>query len=316
MADFLTEIPDRIENSSRDELITESKMKTAPEALERQDAMWTLYTDEASSADGSGAGIILTSPLGDKSTYALRFDFKCSNNEAEYEALLAGMRLAHSMGVTKLEAKGDSLLVANQFNGLYEAKEIHIKKYLDKVKTLAAKFQVFRIMQVPRTKNKEADALSKLASVVFHHLTKKVLVEILPQRTIDEEIIETLSTQETVESWMSPFIRYFKQNSLPNDDKEARRIRINAPRYKMMGDELYRRGYSTPCLKCVTPIEAKTIIESTHVGTCGAHEGPKAIAQKILRTGYFWPTMTKDVITALKNATVVRYILTSQPSQE
>ena len=142
--------------------------------------MSTLYTDGASSADGSGAGIILPSPLGDKSTYALRFDFKCSNNEAEYEALLAGMRLAHSMGVNKLEAKGDSLLVANQFNGLYEAKEVHIKKYLDKVNTLAAKFQVFRIMQVPRTKNKEADALSKLALVVFHHLTKKVLVEILP----------------------------------------------------------------------------------------------------------------------------------------
>ena len=97
-------------------------------------------------------------------------------------------------------------------------------------------------------------------------------------------MIETLSTQEIEESWMTPFVRYLQQNSLPNDDKEARRIRINAPRYKIMGDELYRKGYSTPWLKCVSPIEAKAIIESTHAGTCGAHEGPKAIAQKILRT--------------------------------
>ena len=113
LVDFLTKIPDKIENNDNNEPITQSITKTASETQEGPNDMWILYTDGASSADGSGAGIILTSPLGDKSTYALRFDFKCSNNEEEYDALLAGMRLAHSMGVTKLEAKGDSLLVAN-----------------------------------------------------------------------------------------------------------------------------------------------------------------------------------------------------------
>ena len=84
--------------------------------------------------------------------------------------------------------------------------------------------------QIPRTKNKEADALSKLALVVFSHLTKKVLVKILPQRTIDGEAIEALSIQDNSESWMSPFDRYLKQNILPANGKEARRTR-----YKTIG---------------------------------------------------------------------------------
>ena len=215
LADFSTEIPDRTENNDNGKSTTQPIAKTAPETQEEASDTWTLYTDGASSTDGSGAGIILTSPSGDKSTYALRLDFKCSNNEAEYEALLAGMRLAHSLGATKLEAKGDSLLVANQFNGLYEAKETHIQKYLGKVRALAAKFQIFRLIQIPRTKNKEADALSKLASVVFHHLTKKVLVEILPQRTIEEKAVEVLTTQEIRPSRMDPVIGYLELNQPP-----------------------------------------------------------------------------------------------------
>ena len=106
LVDFLTEVPDKVDRGDIDEPMTESKKDEAQEGPEVPGDIWMLYTDGASSIDGSGAGVILTSPLGDKSTYALRFDFKCSNNEAEYEALLAGMRLAQSVGVTTLEARG------------------------------------------------------------------------------------------------------------------------------------------------------------------------------------------------------------------
>ena len=104
---------------------------------------WTFFTDGASSAEGAGAGIVLTSPTGDNSTYALRFDFKCTNNEAEYEALLAGLRLAQSMEVKKLKVFSDSMLVVNQINGSYDAKETHIKKYLGEVQILVKQFDAF-----------------------------------------------------------------------------------------------------------------------------------------------------------------------------
>ncbi|GKC58182.1 reverse transcriptase domain-containing protein, partial [Tanacetum coccineum] len=104
LADFIVERP---EEESPDEL---------PEP-------WTLFTDGSSCVDGSGAGLILTNPEGAEFTYAMRFRFEATNNEAEYEALIAGLRIAEQMGVKNLQANVDSRLVANQVNGFYTAKE-------------------------------------------------------------------------------------------------------------------------------------------------------------------------------------------------
>ena len=73
--------------------------------------IWKLSVDGASNAQGSGAGLILTSPEGIDIEYALRFGFQTSNNEAEYEAVIAGLNLAHSLEVDQLEVCSDSQLV-------------------------------------------------------------------------------------------------------------------------------------------------------------------------------------------------------------
>ncbi|GKA32067.1 reverse transcriptase domain-containing protein [Tanacetum coccineum] len=93
---------------------------------------WILFTDGSSCVDGSGAGLILTNPEGMEFTYALRFEFTATNNEAEYEALIAGLRIAARMGVRNLEANVDSRLVANHVLGEYVAKEDNMIQYLDK----------------------------------------------------------------------------------------------------------------------------------------------------------------------------------------
>nr|GEX12571.1 reverse transcriptase domain-containing protein [Tanacetum cinerariifolium] len=66
--------------------------------VEAQEEPWTLFTDGSSCVDGPGAGLILTNPDGIEFTYALRFQFAASNNEAEYEALIVGLRIATQMG--------------------------------------------------------------------------------------------------------------------------------------------------------------------------------------------------------------------------
>ncbi|GJW45951.1 reverse transcriptase domain-containing protein [Tanacetum coccineum] len=165
LADFLVEKPD----------------DAPPEAsvIESPQEPWTLFTDGSSCVDGSGAGLILTSPKGTKFTYALRFQFTASNNEAEYEALIAGLRIAAQMGVHNVHMSVDSKLVANQVLGTYVAKEENMIKYLEKAKSLINGFTNFSIRQVPRSKNKKADDLSKIASTSFAHLSKQVLVEAL-----------------------------------------------------------------------------------------------------------------------------------------
>ncbi|GJS36829.1 reverse transcriptase domain-containing protein [Tanacetum coccineum] len=113
--------------------------------------------------------------------------FDATNNEAEYEALIAGLRIAEQIGIKNLQANVDSRLVANQVNGSYIAKESGLIQYLEKVKTLASSFKKFLIRQVPRSENKKADALSKTASTSFAHLTKQVLVEELNEKSINEK---------------------------------------------------------------------------------------------------------------------------------
>ncbi|GJW48677.1 reverse transcriptase domain-containing protein [Tanacetum coccineum] len=223
LADFIVERP---EEESPDELMTEPEEVPEP---------WTLFTDGSSCIDGSGAGLILTNPEGVEFTYAMRFTFEATNNEAEYEALIAGLRIAEQMGVKNLQAHVDSRLVANQVNGSYVAKESGMIQYLNKVKTLTRSFREFSIKQVPRSENKKADALSKIASTSFAHLSKQVLVEELKEKSINEKEILAV-VEEEGNTWMTPICEYLTKEILPADKKKARAIRRKAVRFGLPGE--------------------------------------------------------------------------------
>ena len=107
--------------------------------------IWKLFVDGASNAQGSGAGLILTSPEGIDIEYALRFGFHASNNEAEYEAVIAGLNLAHSLEVNQLEVYSDSQLVVRQIEDTYEAKSETMILYLQKVRDLLEKFVLVQV---------------------------------------------------------------------------------------------------------------------------------------------------------------------------
>ncbi|GJW87972.1 reverse transcriptase domain-containing protein [Tanacetum coccineum] len=226
LADFLIEKPET------DAVLPQSEVKLQEP--------WILFTDGSSCVDGSGAGLILTNPEGMEFTYALRFEFTATNNEAEYEALIAGLRIAARMGVRNLEANVDSRLVANHVLGEYVAKEDNMIQYLDKTKSLIQGFDRFTIRQVPRGDNKKADALSKIASTSFAHLSKQVLVEILKNKSISEMEISTV-IEEHDPMWMTPIIEFISKDTLPHEQKDARRIRRTAQRFKLRNGVLYRR---------------------------------------------------------------------------
>ena len=84
--------------------------------------IWRLSVDGAANSQGSGVGLILTSPDEIDAEYALRFGFQASNNEAEYEAVIVGLNLAHSMEADQLKICSDSQLVVKQIEDSYEAK--------------------------------------------------------------------------------------------------------------------------------------------------------------------------------------------------
>ncbi|XP_071700350.1 uncharacterized protein [Rutidosis leptorrhynchoides] len=288
LADYLAEIPADVEASA------EHQDPPAPVL-----SPWELYTDGACSASGAGAGVILTGPGGEEHTYALRFNFAVTNNEAEYEALLAGMRIAHKLNVKILHAYVDSKLVCNQVCGDFEAHDIAMQQYLSLVHNLADQFEAFQISHVMRGQNKKADALSKLAALAFDHMGKKILIEELNAKSIVMMPL-VAPVEESSPTWMTPIIAFLRDGTSPADSSDAKKVRTKAPLYALEGDVLYRRNYLGPHLRCVGPKEAEEVIREVHEGACALHSGHRSIVSKIMRLGYYWPTMYADTARIVK----------------
>ncbi|XP_071709060.1 uncharacterized protein [Rutidosis leptorrhynchoides] len=183
-------------------------------------------------------------------------------------------------------------------NGTFEARDPAMQNYLALAEEMANKFEHFSITQVPRSLNKKADALSKLASSVFSHFAKDVWVEVLSQKSTD--VVQEAATVEEVETWMSPIVTYLKSGMLPVDGATARKIRMKAPMYMLRDGVLFKKSFTAPLLRYVGPSEAETIVREVHEGTCGMHSGFRTVVGKIMRLGYFWPSMYRDTKEIIK----------------
>ncbi|KAL4306312.1 hypothetical protein AHAS_Ahas16G0165700 [Arachis hypogaea] len=125
---------------------------------------WNLYVDDSLNKTGSGAGVIIESDQGIQIELSLKFGFPASNNQAEYEALLAGLKLAKEVGAQKLIISSDSQVVTSQIARSYQAKDPTMKNYLDKTKEQLRQLGEYEVRHIPREQNARADTLSKLAS--------------------------------------------------------------------------------------------------------------------------------------------------------
>ena len=136
----------------------------------------------------------------------------------------------------------------------------------------------------------EADALAKEALVKEASANQLMdefdEVQYLP--SID--IPEVLHVQNE-ESWMTPVISYLKDGTLPEGKNEARKLRIRSARYVLLNDALYKRGFSQPYLRCLSPDEANYVLKEVHEGACENHLGARSLIHKVVRAGYYWPTI-------------------------
>ncbi|XP_024634507.1 uncharacterized protein [Medicago truncatula] len=211
-------------------------------------AKWVLSVDGSSNLKGSGAGVTLEGPYGVLIEQSLRFDFKSSNNQAEYEALFAGMRLALKVVVKELEAKSDSQLVFRQVTGNFQTKDPQLLMYLESV-----------IEQ-----NGRADLLAKLASTKRQGNNRSVIQETLKQPSIEQK--EFLFLTEDFKSWMGHIIRYLKDDQLPMEEEQASKVKKRAIKFVVIAYQLFIRGFSSPHLKCLAPQQAEYVIAEVDEG--------------------------------------------------
>ena len=176
---------------------------------------------------------------------------------------------------------GDSQLIMGQVNGMYEAKEERMKKYLSKVMCLVKGFEKADFVQIPWKENVEADAIAKEASA-NEPVDESDEVQYMP--SIDVSEVQQVDSRG---NWMAPIISYLKDGQLPEEKDKARKLRVRSARYVLMNEVLYKRGFSQPYLRCLSPDKANYVLREVHEGACGNHLGAKSLVHKIVRAGYY-----------------------------
>uniref|UniRef100_A0A2N9ETC4 Uncharacterized protein n=1 Tax=Fagus sylvatica TaxID=28930 RepID=A0A2N9ETC4_FAGSY len=257
---------------------------------------WKVYVDGASNSKGSGTGVVIITPDETVIEQSIRLNFKTSNNEAEYEAVLAGLKSAKTLGARRLIVYCDSLLVASQINGEYMARDERMSAYLLKVQTAMTDFETVRIEQIGRNLNNHADALATLASVLSADFKRFIPIETLTTPSTDQPA-NYINAITVGPCWMDPYVTYLKEGVLPEQKKEAEIIRRKTARFWLSKDlKLYRRSFSGPYLLCVHPDVIEDLLYEIHEGICGSHTGGRSLAHRALTQGYWWPYMQKDAV--------------------
>jgi ribonuclease HI len=205
------------------------------ESLEK---VWTIHCDGAWCHAGAGAVTIITSPAGVKYRYATRLSFalesdKCTNNIAEYEAVILGLRKLRALGVTTYIIRTDSQVVAGQVEKEYSAKDPALMQYLTAVRSLERQFKDFTLQHVDRAKNEEVDALAKVAtkgealpSDVFYHVIGTPVVRNpeglqITQDTEGHHIVNLIMAED----WRAPLTLYLQGHYHPSDRNKAKRLK-------------------------------------------------------------------------------------------
>lgn len=276
---------------------------------------WTMYFDGSKKNEGAGAGVVLISPKGDKLRYVLAMTFaKPSNNEAEYEALIHGMKMAKACGATRLMIYGDSYLVMQQAMKLCDATAENMIAYRNLYNQLEGNFDGCEVRHIGRESNEEADALANIGStkapvppgVFFEQINHRSVKtrehpgppaplpaaeDASPEPDVSAPPVEVMLIEPL---WTNPYLAYMIRGELPEDTIEARRITRRSKAFTVIAGELYKRSISGVLQRCISPEDGKAILLDIHAGTCGHHASSRALVAKALRAGFYWPTSMQD----------------------
>ena len=99
---------------------------------------------------------------------------------------------------------------------------------------------------------------------------------------------------EEGDTWMTPYRPYLSNGMLPLEPAEAKKIKRNSTKYILVDGKLFRHEFSHPILVCVSGDQCTGIMIELHEGICGSHVGGQSLASKVVRAGYYWPTMRED----------------------
>ncbi|XP_075101683.1 uncharacterized protein LOC142177117 [Nicotiana tabacum] len=258
---------------------------------------WRMFSDGAANFNGVGIEAVLISESGQHYLASAKIRFSCTNNMAEYETCILGIRIEIDMNIKKLFVIGDFDLLIHQVQGEWSTKKVNILPYLHCVKELCKKFTKIEFMHVPRIQNEFVDALATLLSMIQHpdkNYTDPIEIEIKDQHAYCFHVNE----EPDGKPWYHDIKKFLVTQEYPENatNEQKRAFRRLANHLFLNGEILYRRTPEFGLLRCVDATEATRLLEEIHAGTCGSHMNGFTLSEKILRAGYFWMTMESDNI--------------------
>ncbi|KAF7842062.1 reverse transcriptase [Senna tora] len=228
LADLLALFP-----SGNHEPIDDNLPGEFPEvAMCEEGRLWELHFDGSPSQPEGGAGIVLTNPEGKSIPLSYKLSFPCTNNEAEYEALILGLLVAQYMGIQRIHVKGDSNLVVKQVTGQFGVKEPSLATYRERVFAIAKTFKEHKFQHIVRSENRQADALAGFGAKVQLDGIQKTFVT--TRRIQPVSVLDLLHCPLESNCWQQSIISKLK--SPKSSDM------ITLKDLNLQGQQLFRKG--------------------------------------------------------------------------
>jgi ribonuclease HI len=223
---------------------------------------WIMYFDSTLNLRGAGAGVLLISPQGEQLKYVLQIHYKASNNDAEYEALIHGLRIAVSLVIKRLLGFDDSKVVIEQVNKEWDCVKDTMDAYCAEICKLQCHFEGIEFQHVPWNINVAADVLSKLGSRralvpagVFVQDLRKPSIKLLdpgnpepPSSDQNSAPPRDVLMSEKEDDWHKPFIYFILDQLVLDDTAERECITRQSANYVVIGSDLYSKAASTGIL--------------------------------------------------------------------
>ncbi|XP_050222312.1 uncharacterized protein LOC126672403 [Mercurialis annua] len=256
---------------------------------------WEMWFDGSRTSQGAGAGVHIVTPLGTSYQLSFRLQFECTNNQAEYEALIFGLEILAELGAKTINVKGDSLLVIKQVTGEFKCESELLVRYCNKAKHLIEGFQDTRMEYTERADNVVANDLAQHGSGYKTNLCLDTIERDMPNLhtggiTIDERIFSAYQL-DVNQDWRIEVLSWFEK-----PDHTNRRLRTLALNYVVLAGELYKKGFEGLLFRCIGPKEAMLAMAEVHEGIAGAHQAGPRMRWLIHKYGFYWPKMEQDCI--------------------